>query len=266
MTHPLEEEIVDAYFAGVTPELQVHLEACVDCANLYRSICETLDGAAGKPVPYRGEDYVERVWERFEGSLPSSQPRWNLWVGLLAVAAAITMAFFGGMWAQQFWNAPVLVPVNPKISFNLPLVEERKPVTIRVHHSKVASPPLTEKVTRMSQTMPVSVEPMELVINPQARAVRVMEQMGSQSTRTLLATANPESLPAFRVAAVQMLAAQGDSGIIFSAIYRTDRNNKVRQAALDALAAQHDNASLLELARHETDVRGKNAILRRMEK
>ena len=249
MTHLLEEEMVDAYYAGLTPDVKLHLESCDACAGLYRSLCELLENAAAKPLPERDELYPERVWARLQDGLPRTQRNWSRWVGVPAVAAGLTVAFLTGMWTQRLQNVPVLTPVNPKITLNIPPPVVPKPEPVVVHHRKAPAAPL-----------------MVMQLPPQMQALRVMEQIGSPGTRTLLATVTDDTQPAFRVSAIRTLADQGDSGIIFSAIYRTDRNDSVRRAALDALEAQHDNAALLELARHEPNVRSRAEILRRMAK
>jgi predicted anti-sigma-YlaC factor YlaD len=239
MTHLLEEEMIDAYYAGVRPDAKLHLESCEACAALYRSICDTFDNAAAKPVPPRDALYPTQVWARLEGSLPRHQ-RYR-WAAIPAMAAGLAVAFLAGMWAQRMQSVPVLMPPNPKISLNIPPVVFPKPEPVVRHHHRTAAP-------------------------PQMQAVRAMEQIGSPATRTLLATVTEGAQPSFRVSAIHTLAAEGDSGIIFSAIYRTDRDARVKRAALEALEAQHDNAALLDLARRETNDSRRAEILRHLAK
>jgi hypothetical protein len=81
----------------------------------------------------------------------------------------------------------------------------------------------------------------------------------------LLAILKQEKDPALRVAAINSLAAMNGRGAVLINVYRTDSSDAVRQAVLDALAVQHNNSALFELAREETDLRKKAEILRRID-
>jgi HEAT repeat protein len=67
-----------------------------------------------------------------------------------------------------------------------------------------------------------------------------------------------------RVATIRSLAVLGDRSKVLMTVYRTDSDEEVRRAVLDALVVQQNGEALAELAREETDGERKVEILRRV--
>jgi hypothetical protein len=67
-----------------------------------------------------------------------------------------------------------------------------------------------------------------------------------------------------RVATIRSLAVLGDRSKVLMTVYRTDSDEEVRRAVLDALVVQQNGEALTELAREETDGERRLEILRRV--
>jgi hypothetical protein len=81
MSHLNEEQLVLHYYGeeGDTLAAEQHLEDCGECRALYGSLQRVLNVVDSLPIPERGADYGERVWERIERRIPArrgdGQPR-----------------------------------------------------------------------------------------------------------------------------------------------------------------------------------------------
>lgn len=115
MKHPGEEELV-LHFYGESPQgrlIDQHLEDCVDCRRLYRSIRQTLEAVDSLPVPERDALYGKQVWQRVRPRL--SRPRSRLgtpprWAAAAAAAFLMAAAFLAG----RYWlpAAPTVAEIS----------------------------------------------------------------------------------------------------------------------------------------------------------
>jgi hypothetical protein len=104
MNHPTQQQLTDAYYDGVHPELRQHLTDCDDCRSNFESLRDLLDLVSNYPVPERGASYGHEVWARLLPHLPArkQQFRWLRWRTIApALAALLAVAFFAGMLIQQ---------------------------------------------------------------------------------------------------------------------------------------------------------------------
>jgi hypothetical protein len=104
MIHPDEEQLVDAFYQGLPADLKSHLEACTECGQLYRGICETMLAADESTVPERGSGYGAEVWARLAPQLPPGKARigWARWWFLApATTALLAAVFVAGMLTEH---------------------------------------------------------------------------------------------------------------------------------------------------------------------
>ena len=83
-------------------------------------------------------------------------------------------------------------------------------------------------------------------------------------TSVLLSVLKDEADVRMRVATIRSLAVIGEQGNVFSKIYRSDKNDEVRRAVLDALVVQKNSEALEELADQETNLTSRLEILKRV--
>jgi hypothetical protein len=101
MQHLTEEEIVAQYYRdGDNEEAATHLASCDEC----RRELETLQGVLALvdtlSIPERDETYANEVWTRLRWKLGSERRR-STWSTIAAIAAALAIAFVGGI----LWHA-----------------------------------------------------------------------------------------------------------------------------------------------------------------
>ena len=83
-------------------------------------------------------------------------------------------------------------------------------------------------------------------------------------SKTLLNVVKQETDTGLRIAAIKSLGAMPNRGAVLTDLFRTETNDEVRQAVLNALVMQQSYVALAELARTEKDSRMKTEILRRL--
>jgi hypothetical protein len=83
-------------------------------------------------------------------------------------------------------------------------------------------------------------------------------------SQVLLDTLRREPDPGLRAATIRSLAVMGERGQVLTDIYRTEDDEKVRFAVLDALVMQQNGDALSELAQFETDAQRRAEILTRL--
>jgi len=111
MNHLSEEQLILHYYGeeGETLLAEQHLDHCEECRSLYSSLQRVLNVVDSLPLPQRGAEYGEQVWNRIESQLPVRRKFWNFpspfrWaVAGTAIAGLLVAAFVAGRFypAQQ---------------------------------------------------------------------------------------------------------------------------------------------------------------------
>jgi hypothetical protein len=111
MQHLNEETLVAHYYHDddAPPAAEEHLRACGECRAQYDTIRRVLALVEEAPVPDRGEQYAEQVWNRLRWKLGRERRTGVRWQTLAAAAALVAIAFFGG----QLWHARNSAPPLP---------------------------------------------------------------------------------------------------------------------------------------------------------
>ncbi len=103
MKHLSEEDLVEAYYAGLPEEEARHLAECETCRALFEGQREVLAALRQYPVPERGPGYGAEVWLRVLPHL-AARPKpswWRVWMWMPAVAALLALAFVAGRWTER---------------------------------------------------------------------------------------------------------------------------------------------------------------------
>ena len=101
MNHLTEEQLVLHHYHDddAPATIEQHLGACASCRGEYDKLRRVLSLVDELPVPERGTEYGEQVWNRLRWKLGSR--RRTTWKSMLAIAAVLAIAFFAG----QLWHA-----------------------------------------------------------------------------------------------------------------------------------------------------------------
>lgn len=103
MIHLAEDDLVLHYYREDGGAAAAHLAECAECAAAYAALAADLDAIVPEAEPERGEAYGAETWRRLEPKLrASSRFRWTPWLGGLAVAASLVLAF----WLGRVTNPP----------------------------------------------------------------------------------------------------------------------------------------------------------------
>jgi hypothetical protein len=109
MQHLTEEQLVLHHYrdGDGSPDAVAHLRACGACSAEYATLRRVLDLVSEAPVPERGDEYGEAVWNRLRWRL--GRRRRRTWELIASIAAVLAIAFVGGRWweARQHHDAPV---------------------------------------------------------------------------------------------------------------------------------------------------------------
>jgi len=105
MNHLSEEELVLHCYgeAGDAAPVDQHLKECESCRSVYASLQRTLNVVDGMPVPERGADYGDLVWQRIASFVPRRSRRfltspWRWAAAGAAFATLLVAAFLLGRW------------------------------------------------------------------------------------------------------------------------------------------------------------------------
>ena len=118
MNHLTEEQLIEHYYGeGATPFCaEEHLAECAGCRQAYTSLQQVLNVVETLPVPERGANYGEQVWQRLEAKLPARRRWWNdmfawRWVAVAGAAAALLVCAFlaGRMYPVPSSKKPIVV-------------------------------------------------------------------------------------------------------------------------------------------------------------
>jgi hypothetical protein len=102
MNHLSQEELVVAYYGESDTPAAAHVASCDECRSELDRIRAVLDRVTPADVPDPGDDYERVVWDRLQWRLEHERrserrTSWTAWAG---IAAAVTVAFFLGL----FWK------------------------------------------------------------------------------------------------------------------------------------------------------------------
>jgi hypothetical protein len=110
MTHRTEEELI-GYRDGEAKEREViaaHLKECGECREELARIEAVFGALDAMPIPYPGDDYEERVWQRIAPRLDEQKSRWweayfvpQRLVAFGGVVALVILAFVAGRITQR---------------------------------------------------------------------------------------------------------------------------------------------------------------------
>jgi hypothetical protein len=102
MQHLTEEQLVAHYYHdGDAASAEAHLESCEECRAQLATLRSVLALIDQLPIPEKNGAYGEEVWTRLRWKLGSERRRARVWATISAIAAALALAFIGGM----FWHA-----------------------------------------------------------------------------------------------------------------------------------------------------------------
>jgi hypothetical protein len=104
MNHATEEQLILLYYgeAQDAGEIEQHLAACEECRAGYRALQTVLNTVDAAPLPERGPDYGQAVWQRIEKRVSRRRGyRWTgWWIWAPAMAALLLVAFLAGRFSQ----------------------------------------------------------------------------------------------------------------------------------------------------------------------
>jgi hypothetical protein len=102
MQHLTEEQLVAHYYQDCDAATAVaHLATCEECRAQLATLRSVLALVDQLPIPEKNAAYGEEVWTRLRWKLGSERRRSRVWATISAIAAALALAFIGGM----FWHA-----------------------------------------------------------------------------------------------------------------------------------------------------------------
>lgn len=113
MQHLTEEQLVlHHYHDGDAPfTVEQHLAACSDCREQFDTLRRVLALVTEAPLPDRDASYGDEVWNRMRWKLGSRKRRARAWVVPLIAAAAVAIAFIGGIVWHSRQSHPASTPV-----------------------------------------------------------------------------------------------------------------------------------------------------------
>lgn len=101
MQHLTEEQLIAHYYHDGDAADAGHLDACDECRAQFATLRDVLALVDQLPIPERSDAYGEEVWTRLRWKLGSERRRSRVWGTIAAVAAALAIAFIGGV----LWHA-----------------------------------------------------------------------------------------------------------------------------------------------------------------
>ena len=108
MTEHIPEEQLILHYYGEMPEspaIEAHISACAECRGEYHALQRVLNSVDSAPVPSRGADYGQQVWNRVSSKLTGTRRRWFVfsqrWVAVAAMAGLVVCAFLAGRYSPH---------------------------------------------------------------------------------------------------------------------------------------------------------------------
>ena len=105
--HIQEEQLILHYYGEVaeSPAIEEHIASCAQCRREYHALQRVLNSVDSAPVPSRGADYGQQVWNRVSPKLPGARRKWFVfsqrWVAVAAMAALVVCAFLAGRYSPH---------------------------------------------------------------------------------------------------------------------------------------------------------------------
>jgi hypothetical protein len=121
MKHLSDDELIGLYYGEAPGGVSAHERACRECSARFAELRQSLDAISSAPVPRRGVDYSERVWESLRPRLtpyerrPTAWRGWGRWrAALLSLGCALLLAgaFVGGRYWERITARKVNVAGN----------------------------------------------------------------------------------------------------------------------------------------------------------
>jgi hypothetical protein len=111
MNHISEEQLVLLYYGESTeaPAIDQHLGECEECRKEFRALQLVLNTVDSAPVPERGPEYGQAVWQRIEKRIGARKRRnfTQWWIWAPAMAALLVTAFLAGRLTHKPLGADV---------------------------------------------------------------------------------------------------------------------------------------------------------------
>lgn len=101
MQHLTEEQLIAHYYHDGDAADADHLDTCDECRSQFATLRDVLALVDQLPIPERSAAYGEEVWTRLRWKLGSERRRTRVWGTIAAIAAALAIAFVGGV----LWHA-----------------------------------------------------------------------------------------------------------------------------------------------------------------
>lgn len=163
MKHLTEEELIEHYYGESTAKSGVahHLELCGECAKSYETLRKDLEGIELSPVPQRGPEFGDQVWEKIRHSLPAYQQPQTLWsriwnwkyVGYaLTCAVLLITAFLGGRYWERHQTGPRVAENSPTGKQRVVLLvlgdhlDRSERLLVELNHANTDDPTLTKPI------------------------------------------------------------------------------------------------------------------------
>ncbi|MCU1350242.1 MAG: hypothetical protein JWO56_3272 [Acidobacteria bacterium] len=112
MPHLNDEQLVAHHYRDA--DASPHLETCPECRAQLEMLRRVLALVDEMPVPERGDDYGEQVWNRLRWRLDRRKRR--TWISALAAAAVLALAFFLGRYYRDGGGGEATRPVQQQIA------------------------------------------------------------------------------------------------------------------------------------------------------
>jgi hypothetical protein len=115
--HIQEEHLILHYYgeAGESPAIEEHISECEHCRSQFRALQRLLNSVDAAPVPSRGADYGQQVWNKIARKLPGAKRGWfafpQRWIAVAAMALLVVSAFLAGRYSLRTAKTPVVPPV-----------------------------------------------------------------------------------------------------------------------------------------------------------
>ena len=109
MSHLHEDDLTLRYYGDDRGASDAHLAECPQCAAAYATLAADLDAIRPDDAAERPDGFEDRMWSRVEAKLPRRGVRWTPWLGGLAIAASLVLAF----WLGKRSNLNVSTPAAP---------------------------------------------------------------------------------------------------------------------------------------------------------
>jgi hypothetical protein len=121
MNHISEEQLVLLYYGESTEAAAIdqHLVECEECRKEFRALQLVLNTVDSAPVPERGAEYGQAVWQKIEKRIGARKRRrfTQWWIWAPAMAALLVSAFLAGRLTHQ--------PMAPEVAKNQQQIRER---------------------------------------------------------------------------------------------------------------------------------------------